>query len=379
MLFEESLKTSARNTLIDVTALVRQSVQKSVILLPRLFAAPLVLLLFFTLCSGETYYASEFELLTRGTRTDAMGGTACAAGNDACILFINPAGLALLHHRELSAEYTPLWNLGDDFMNSALNLPFDSTLSVGMGFSRFQINNIPWYGNLPGGSTEERYNDMSKRSTGKKLGTFGCAYDLLSFSIAKSVTTHLSQEVFYKLSIPTTLSVGTSLKFFRQSFALPSALSDTYYEGHATDIDLGFLASFTLDKDLSSGTPSKILRTGFSLRNLFRSSISYNTDADYEDSGERIRTLGLSYEQNIPFLRGGLLGTFDFIRRRDDNLARYGVEYRYQHLLFLRAGLHEEGFSAGTGIQYRFLRVDYSFQNHDFADTPYRLSLSIFL
>lgn len=325
---------------------------------------------------GETFYTSEFEYLVRGGRADAMGGAACASGSDALSLFVNPARICLVRSRQIQIEYTPLWDLGDDLMNGAVLVPVDSTLAVGLGYSRFEINGIPWYDDLAGASAEERYNDMSKRSTGQSPGGFGAAYDLLLFSLAKSWSTRIAQDVFYKLTIPLTVSGGLSLKFFRQSFSFPEELASPY-EGHATDIDLGFSAGFVLDKDLAAGKASKVLTIAYALKNLFRADVAYNTTEDYRDTGERVRYLGFAYQHAVSRLRGGFNLSMDFVRSYDDQIQRFGAEYYFRDLLFVRAGIHEGGYSAGMGVQWRRLGVDYSFRAHEFADTPYRLTLSV--
>jgi len=69
----------------------------------------------------------------------------------------------------------------------------------------------------------------------------------------------------------------------------------------------------------------------------------------------------------------------DLVRSYDEQIQRFGAEYYYRDLLFVRAGIHEAGYSVGLGVKYRRIGMDYSFRAHEFADTPYRLTLSVSL
>ncbi|MFH0921300.1 MAG: hypothetical protein V1913_13185 [Fibrobacterota bacterium] len=344
-------------------------------------AKPL-LILFAVACLGTAAFAegtAEFEYIPRGARADAMGGTGCAAPADAFAPFYNPAGPALLKDWQAAFEYAPLWDQGDNFTSFAAVLPLpQNRLAMAASYSRFQTGDIPYFGELEGGDdVEARNNNIALRSSGVPLGAFTASSDLLSLSLAKWTTRELSQEVFYKLTVPVTLSAGGAFKFYRQNFAFDPALGQPDYEGHALDIDLGGLLAFTLDKDLNTGLPTKSFSAGMTLKNALRSSVAYNSSRNYEDPGERIRLLGFAYTHALPAFSSRAVLTLDLVRRADEQVQRFGAEYAFRELLFLRAGYLDHGTTAGVGIQWRFVRVDYSYRYHELSSTPYRISLNI--
>jgi hypothetical protein len=326
---------------------------------------------------AETLYGSEFEFLPRGARADGMGGTGCTDANDAFGLFYNPAVLQNLRSMALILEYTPIWNLGDDYTSGAFARPFKGDFALGVGYSRLEINDIPYFETLQGSSLQDRNNNIALPSTEHPLSTFYTTYELFNFSLAKWYRTRISQEAFYKLTIPVIISGGAGIKFYRQRFSFAEKLDQPDYEGMASDIDGGVLLAFVLDKALATLEPLKIFRVGYSLKNILGTDITYNTSEKYRDSGERIRTLGFSYLNRLPFLQGGFILALDLVKRRDEQIQRFGAEYFFRDLLFLRGGLFNGGYSAGVGFKYRWIGVDYAFRGHELSNTPYRLSLTV--
>ena len=364
MLFNDTIYESVRNRI--------QNFSSGLILLLMVSAFAILIP-----CDAATYYSAELDYLPRGARSLSMGGTGCASVNDAYSPFYNPAAMAEIARPELMVEYTPLWDLGDDFGTGSLVYPFESRMAVGAYYSRLQINGINYFGELSGNSTEERYNDETKRSTGQPLGTFYDAYEVYSISMAKWISTKISQEVFYKLTIPVTISGGASIKLFRQTFAFEKSLGQQDYVGQTSDLDAGFLITLDLDKDLATKKPTKIFKLGYSIKNLLGAEIKWNTDRNYSDDVERIRLLGISYTNDIPIIKGELNLAMDFIRQGNYQTERYGLEYSFMNRLFLRGGWIGDGFTAGVGLKYRAIGIDYAYRRNELSNNPYQLSLSI--
>ncbi|OGJ89476.1 MAG: hypothetical protein A2487_12650 [Candidatus Raymondbacteria bacterium RifOxyC12_full_50_8] len=334
--------------------------------------------LFAAYVPGSTIRSSEYEYLPQGARSDAMGGIGCASSRDAYCQFYNPALMALSKNIQCNVEYTPIWNLGDDFTTGSAVLPLKNDLAFGIAYSRLEINGIPYFDELDGSSFQDRKDNLAYRSTGRPLGSFSTVYDLAGFSIAKWYRTTFSREAFYKLTIPVCLSFGAKIKFYRQSFYFPSSLKQQDFEGHASDMDGGMLLRFTIDRDLATGKETKVFTAGYSIKNILKSNVAYNTDRKYEDSGERIRTLGFAYQQEITLLRGSIVAAVDLLKRwYETQTYRYGVEYGYKNLLFIRSGWCDGSWSAGAGFSYKWITVDYSFRQHELSATPYRIGLGL--
>src|SRR3989339_1175395 len=131
MLFQKNVSTTSRNQYPDITGLVK--------------AAITLLLVFGGFRDASATGTAEFECLPRGARADAMGGTGCAAVNDAFAAFYNPAAPAMVKTAQAALEYAPLWDLGDNLISAAAVLPLpQSRLAVSAGYSRFQSGGIPY-------------------------------------------------------------------------------------------------------------------------------------------------------------------------------------------------------------------------------------------
>lgn len=93
-----------------------------------------------------TAYAA-FEDIGTGARPTAMGGAYVSAGDDSLSLFYNPAGLAQLHQKEISSEYSKLFsglsdgsNLSQTYLGYAQPVRWGGTLAV--GWKQFALDDL---------------------------------------------------------------------------------------------------------------------------------------------------------------------------------------------------------------------------------------------
>ncbi len=318
----------------------------------------------------------DFELIPRGGRALAMGGTGSSISNNAYATFYNPALLCRVEKIELSLEYTPLWGLGDHLTSAGAVFPFAKEASMAVAFSRAEITDIPMYNELTGVSFEERITNLSLRSTGIPSGTLSNSSDLLILSVSRWFNFNASTGEFSRLSIPLTVSGGVSVKFNRQLFSVESGEAAPDYVGISTDVDGGVLAFFDLDRDIRRNTAIKRFSASLVLKNIFASSMQYNTDTRYMDEGERIRIVGISYEHLLDKFKTAATATVDFIKTKDKNLERIGGELLYDNKLAVRLGLIDESISFGCGFRYHNFSIDWAYRRHDLASQPYKITIS---
>ena len=92
----------------------------------------------FSVLSTQSSVLAAFEDTGTGARPTVMGGTYVAAGDDVQSLMYNPAGLAQLHTKEITSEYSRLYtgltdgsNLGQYFMGYGQPIKYGGTLAFG--------------------------------------------------------------------------------------------------------------------------------------------------------------------------------------------------------------------------------------------------------
>jgi len=153
-----------------------------------------------------------------------------------------------------------------------------------------------------------------------------------------------------------TLAIGGNLKYIKQEIDA--------YSADAFAIDLGVQTKFIND-DITFGA---------SIQNL----------------GTRLKFIEAKTNLPIIYRVGGaytivdnFLITGDLVKPNDNDLTfRLGVEYSFNKLLALRAGwnssddLSSTGLSAGLGVKYQKISLDYSFEPKKYFGDVHRFSIN---
>jgi hypothetical protein len=61
---------------------------------------------------------------------------------------------------------------------------------------------------------------------------------------------------------------------------------------------------------------------------------------------------------------------------RYDQDFRYGAEYAFRDMVFLRGGADVDDFTAGAGLKFYMVRLDYAFVGYELGNT-HRLSAAV--
>jgi len=260
--------------------------------------------------------------LGAGNRAIGLGGAYVAIADDASAALWNPAGLAQLERRR--AEFT-------------------STNLIGMGFSEKYL--------------ALAYPHWRLGNTSFTLRTFGVdgieSRDDRNLLLADDLK---DQELELLLAHARTLrpglSVGGGLKLQRQSLA--------GYAGGGFGLDAGVLAHPLVLR--GDDTPSSRSWTiGFALRNLIEPSIRLDEESVPDPRAMR---LGTAYRRTHGEQLKGLVALDVEKTAGMDTRLHLGAETSYRDQASLRLGLLAGSLTAGFGLRWRDLVVDFAFEDH---------------
>ena len=293
--------------------------------------------------TGATFLKIEV-----GARPVAMGGAFVAVADDANTTYWNPAGLAHLEEREITAMHNE-WLEGTRYEFLAYVQPIKSEKRVhGFGVSAMGLYT---------GSLEAR-----SRETIEPEGTFG-AYDI---AVAGA----------YACRVGKAVSVGANLKLIHQRIEDETAWSGA--------VDIGLL--YTL-----SGPGRKIskgkFQLGFAVQNI-GPGIKFIKESDPLPLNLKA---GIARTFELRSIESKLTLAFD-VNAPIDNVpnAHFGTEFVYGKMkdaeLAARVGYKTNtikdlnalsGLSAGAGFVWRRMAIDYVWVPYGDLGNTHRISLTI--
>ena len=269
-------------------------------------------------------YAGSFLEWGAGARAIALGKTFSAVANDGSAIYWDPAGLAQIKSRELSAMHALIF---EDRMQNFLSFVYPvNRFALAAGWLRFGVNDI-----------QERDN------SGELIGKFDDAEIVFMFGSGISL-----------LSMPTfKLKIGFTAKYFYHSL----------YNYHASGFgaDIGALSCFHLKGFI------KRIGVGFTVQNL-GAKLKWNTESNHEDNIPIIFRVGAGVDLNlVPFKI-----LLDLEKKENQQMRIHaGAEY-WISMLALRAGLDHNNLTAGAGLVFKLpkigLIIDYAYTNDDIAN-----------
>jgi hypothetical protein len=273
-----------------------------------------------------------FLRIGMGGRASAMGEAFTAVAADASALYWNPGAMApVLGTNGLAMHNEYFQSLRLEQLALTQETDYGT---LGLGFTGLYMDPL------------ERREDVPSAIP---LGTFS-AYDV-------AVTVGFARYIYPNLS------VGLAVKPVYQK------IDETSATGVAFDLGLYHIARIKGVKFAAVianvGKPMKFEAEEYALPRTIK--------------------IGASYERAVPRLRGDLLFTADAVAPNDGELREhFGLEYAYLDRLFIRggykAGYDCYGLTAGLGVEYQKLHLDYAvlFIDNDLGDS-HRISLAFSL
>ncbi|MFQ5865411.1 MAG: PorV/PorQ family protein [bacterium] len=310
--------------------------------------------------SGSTYaggfttakYAGEFLGLGVGGRSLGMGGAFVAVARDVTAGYWNPAGLAFLDYPEIMLMHSSQFSGVVNYDYGSFGLPVGKRSSLGFSLLRVGIDDIkrPALPNpdQPIGPTNRPF----------ELGTFSSA-DYAFF-------------LTYSKRVSGTFSYGGNVKLINRTVGDNSAWG--------VGFDIGFMIN-----------PFSKLLIGINLQDVTSTMIAWDTGRR-ELITPSLRT-GLTYPFTLSFMGGHIQPAMDFIfrfeNRRQSAKANLGFtsfdvnlgwEYQYQNVFAIRIGGSDvKQFTAGVGLRFPKLHIDYAFLGHKDLGGTHRISARLTL
>lgn len=308
-----------------------------------------------------TRYAGEFLRIGVGARALGMGSAFVGLADDGTAAFWNPAGLATLASREVTAMHAEQFGsiVKYDFLSYTMPLgsPGQPKQALAISLIRLGVDDIPDTRGL-------QILDVNGN------GKFDYPEDRLIVDESRFVfdsDNDVALLFSYARAVGRNLSLGGSLKVIRQW--LGDSLRSN---GFGLDVGALYVGShgWSAGAKLADATTTRILwntgtnefiapslRLGGAKTTSFRNRrhmITAALDVQVGFSDER-----LSSQAHLGSV------TFEF---------HPGLEYWLERRVALRAGFEAQNFSAGAGFRYRKFGLDYAFLDHQDLDASHRVS-----
>jgi hypothetical protein len=315
------------------------------------------------LCLPTIIYSAEYPYIYKGMRPMGMGGAFVALSNDSNALFYNPAGLADI--KSIRANIFPLEVEVTDntygMYKDASDVDFDSEQETSqflrdhMGdLAHLNMSLVPSY-SMP------RFAFCAFGTGRVNMEAHDLQYPKLEVQVINDYG--LGAGYAHPL-LDDSLHIGASLKYvFRQSLSqeytvtdivekdIDERVKDDLLEGQGVLLDLGLIYKLTL-----LGLTNT--RIGLSANNLIGSKLG-----DAQDMDEHV-DIGIAQDLDLKATKLTLaLDYVDlFSQIGEDNdpakRIRFGAELELLKFLELRAGIYQGYFTAGIGLDSRFVRLD---------------------
>jgi hypothetical protein len=309
-----------------------------------------------------TRYAGEFLRVGVGARALGMGSAFAGLADDGTAAFWNPAGIATLDSREITAMHAEQFGsiVKYDFLSYTMPLGSPGKPKQGLAVSliRLGVDEIPDTRNLEildvNGNGKFDYPE-DRLIVDESRFVFQSDNDVaLLFSYAREVSGGFS--------------LGGNLKIVRQW------LGDSL-RSNGFGLDLGALyvspSGWSAGAKLSDATTTQILwNTGTdefiapSLRAGLAKTHAFSKNRRHVITAALDVQVGFSDEQLSSQANLGSV-TFEF---------HPGLEYWLERKLALRTGLEARNFTAGAGFRYRKFGLDYAYLDHQDLDSSHRIS-----
>ena len=308
-----------------------------------------------------TRYAGEFLRIGVGARALGMGSAFVGLADDGTASYWNPAGLATLSEKQLTAMHAEQFGsiVQYDFLSYVMPIgrPDKPRQALSVSLVRLGVDDIPDTRGLQ---------IIDQNGNGK----FDYPEDLLVVDESRFVFDSDNDAALlfsYARDIRPGLSLGGNFKYIRQW------LGDSL-RSNGFGIDLGLLY---------------VGRNGFSvgamLRDATTTRILWNTGTS-EFIAPSLR-LGAAKTHGFRDRRHLLTGALDVqVGFSDERLSSQahlggvtfefhpGLEYWYDRRLALRVGFEAQNFTAGAGLRYHRLGLDYAYLDHRDLDASHRVS-----
>jgi hypothetical protein len=307
-------------------------------------------------------YAGEFLNLGVGGRSLGMGSAFVSVARDITSGYWNPAGLAYLNYPEVMLMHSSQFSGVVNYDYGSFGLPIGRPSSLGVSMFRVGVDNIKKTSlRNPDIGLGETYRDEN----GQLVRNTPFVEDLFS-------STDYAFYFTYSKLVSSSFSYGGNVKLINRS------LGDNGAWG--IGFDVGFMFN-----------PVSKLIVGINLQDVTSTVLAWDTGRR-ELITPSLRT-GVSYPVTLSLMGGqmqpAVYFVFRFDNRREEAQAHIGRtsidinvgwEYQYRDVFAIRVGSAEVGqFTAGAGLHFPKLHIDYAFLGHEDLGNTHRISARLTL
>ena len=307
----------------------------------------------------ETKYGGAFLELGIGPRALALGSAYVAQADDGSGFYWNPAGTAFLPRPQISVMYADLFNSLENHSYASLSLPIFGNTVISASWIRLAVEDIPRYEDSNIDFTrDQRYNNPEGIGlTANALGSFNFTNNAYYITFAKLARWNVEMGWQY-FDLPIDFGYGLNFKMINMNLYDKS--------GSGIGLDAGVRLNMGLN-DLFADDNFGYFSLGLGVYDLFNTSITWDTDSKQKDKIERMWRFGFAFMQPMAFMNSQLFILYDLDTKYDGGW-HLGTEILYQSLFALRFGSNKGQFTAGAGIAYWKIKLDYAYQLHDLGN-----------
>jgi hypothetical protein len=311
------------------------------------------------LTAQETRYGGEFLELGIGPRALALGGAYTAVADDGSGMYWNPAGVAFSKSIQVSLMYADLFNSLENHSFASASLPIFGGAILSAAWIRLSVDDIPRFDDADLiKSWGERQDNPRYRLTDPAIDYFSFSNNAyyITFSKVSRVDADLGWHYF---ELPIDFGYGVNFKM------IDVGLDENKASG--VGIDAGIKFAMGLD-DLMNDEHYGKLSFGISVIDLLDTKLNWDTDSKHQDIIQRKWRYGFAYTQPVQFLDSQFMIVYD-INSKYSTTTHLGVEALYKGLLAIRMGSNAGKFTAGAGLSYWKITLDYAYQGHDLGNS----------
>jgi hypothetical protein len=309
----------------------------------------------------ETKYGGSFLEIGVGPRALALGSAYAAQADDGSGFYWNPAGTAFLSRPQVSVMYAEMFNSLENHSFASAALPIFGNTVISASWIRLAVEDIPRYddNNLYNFERPQRYaNPETDGLTSPAQGSFNFTNNAYFITVAKLTRWNVNLGWQY-FEIPLDFGYGVNFKMINMNLYDRS--------GSGLGLDAGVRLNMGLN-DLFADDNFGYFSLGMGVFDIFNTSITWDTDSKQKDRIDRLFRFGFAFMQPMNFMNSQLFLLYDLDSRYDGSW-HLGGEILYESIFALRMGTNDGQFTAGAGIGYWKLKLDYAYQHHDLGNT----------
>ncbi|MBL7959440.1 UPF0164 family protein [bacterium] len=314
---------------------------------------------------GTRRYANAFLEIPLGARAAGIGNAYAAVANDGTAFFWNPAGVALMHKREVTMMYANQFDGLGQYNFVGYSHQLTSTYAFSIGWIRYNVGDIPETSALEGS-----YNDHGNPNYDFSQyfhGRFSYADHALFFSFAKMNQIKLNLGWLYS-EFPMQIPVGINFKVIQggtNGISGNNGVITKDVSKSGIGVDIGTMIMFGIS-DLAESPNLGDFAMGLHIQDVTVTGVRYNAVSSSTRARDIVKPnlkFGMSYLHPLGTLKSNILFSYESNTRYGGD-KHFGVEWDYMKTVALRLGRDDKLITYGAGIALWQIRLDYALSNH---------------